>query len=254
MSAEAESTTGARPDPSVLLERLHIERPMIGLYDAPDPSVFAPLVEPGGGRTCMWTFYEDWLRGATAHFTAEKFGCGGFGRTYFEVQMRSREDFISFLADEEGLRASRELMREWIDAGTTRPSQYGNILIGPRRPELDEYLLTVTFLVDPDQLSALVIGAHYHSAPGDPEPVLAPFGAGCGELCVPFKDLHAAQAVIGATDIAMRQYLPPEVLAFTVTKPMFQRLCSLDERSFLFKPFLQRLQKSRSRRESKQQG
>jgi hypothetical protein len=44
----------------------------------------------------------------------------------------------------------------------------------------------------------------------------------------------------------MRQWLPPDKVAFTVTKPMFEQLCKLDERSFLFKPFLQRLQKARA--------
>jgi hypothetical protein len=55
------------------------------------------------------------------------------------------------------------------------------------------------------------------------------------------------QAVIGATDIAMRQYLPPDILAFSVTVPMFEQLCALDERSFLYKPFLKNLQRSRMR-------
>jgi len=54
-----------------------------------------------------------------------------------------------------------------------------------------------------------------------------------------------SQASIGATDIAMRQHVPPDILAFTVTKPMLGRLCKLDERSFLDKPFLQRLNKAR---------
>jgi hypothetical protein len=43
----------------------------------------------------------------------------------------------------------------------------------------------------------------------------------------------------------MRHYLPPDILAFTVTKPMFERLCSLGERSFLHKPFLTKLRKAR---------
>jgi hypothetical protein len=60
-----------------------------------------------------------------------------------------------------------------------------------------------------------------------------------------FDDLGAAQAVTGATDIAMHQHLPPDVLAFTATKLMFERLCALDERSFLHKPFWQRLRKAR---------
>ena len=54
--------------------------------------------------------------------------------------------------------------------------------------------------------------------------MIAPFGSGCMQLVGVFKDLGAPQAAIGATDIAMRQYLPPDMLAFTVTKPMFERL------------------------------
>lgn len=53
------------------------------------------------------------------------------------------------------------------------------------------------------------------------------------------------QAIIGATDIAMRQHLPPDILAFTVTKPMFEQLCALDTRSFLHKPFWRNLRKAR---------
>lgn len=246
MNAEVR-VDGSQPDPSLLLERLGIDRPLIGLYDAPDPAAFQPLVRPRGGHTCMWIYYDHWLRGSTAHFTADEFGCGGFGRVYFGVEERSREEFLSFLVDDEGLRSSRELMAAWIDSGTTRKSRHGNILIGPRRPDLDDYLLTVTFLVDPDQLSALVIGAHYHSAPDDPAPVMAPFGSGCGEMCGQFEDLDVAQAAIGATDLAMRRHLPADTLAFSVTPPMFRRLCSLDERSFLFKPFLTTLRKARAR-------
>jgi hypothetical protein len=90
-----------------------------------------------------------------------------------------------------------------------------------------------------------MIGAQYHSAPGDPIPVLASFGSGCMQLMPVFNDLTIPQAMVGATDIAMRQYLSPDILAFSVTKPMFERLCSLDERSFLYKPFWQRLMKAR---------
>jgi len=89
-----------------------------------------------------------------------------------------------------------------------------------------------------------MLGAQYNSAPDDPPPVVAPFGSGCMEL-LPFKDRNIPQASIGATDIAMRQHLPPDILAFTVTKPMFKQLCELDERSFLYKPFLQNLRKAR---------
>jgi hypothetical protein len=65
---------------------------------------------------------------------------------------------------------------------------------------------------------------------------------------VPFRDLRIPQASIGTTDIAMRAHLPPDILAFTVTRTMFERLCGLDERSFLYKPFLDRLKKARGGR------
>jgi hypothetical protein len=159
--------------------------------------------------------------------------------------MKSREEFVSFLVDEEGLKASRDLMRRWLDERQPYLREHDHILIGPLRQEAYGLLKTATFFVNPDQLGLLMLGAQYYSEPGDIPPVVAPFGSGCMLLASFFQDLNAAQAVIGATDIAMRQYLPADVLAFTVTKPMFEQLCSLDERSFLHKPFWKRLTKAR---------
>lgn len=232
------------PNPAYLLERLRMEQPLLGLYDAPDPGAFAPLAEPRG-RACVFSFHPHWLRGETLHLTAERHGCGGCGHWWFGLEGRSREAYITFLAEEEGLRASRELMGAWLDR--TRPYEpaHGHLLLGPLRPDRQEHLLTVTFLADPDQLSVLLAGAYYRSGPDDPPAVRAPFGAGCMELLTLLENLEAPQAVVGATDLAMRRHLPPNLLAFTVTKPMFRRLCELDGRSFLDKPFLRALWKSR---------
>jgi hypothetical protein len=60
-----------------------------------------------------------------------------------------------------------------------------------------------------------------------------------------FEDMDAPQAMIGGTDMAMRKNLPPDILAFTVTRPMYERLCRLGGNSFLFKPFLAGLRKAR---------
>jgi hypothetical protein len=65
------------------------------------------------------------------------------------------------------------------------------------------------------------------------------------ELVVTFRDLNKPQAAIGGTDIAMRGDLPANVFAFTVTAPMFARLCALGDNSFLGKGFLGRLRKAR---------
>ena len=237
------------PDPARLLEAIGLERPLIGFYDAPDPIPFLPCVEPRtGGHVCLFAFYREWLAGRVLHLTRENFGCGGAGTWMCGVQTRSREDFVEFLVDGEGLKASRELMHQWLDATRPYEPRHQHLLVGPLHDDQYEHLRTVTFYVTPDQLGMLVLGAQYHSSPADPVPVIAPFGSGCMQIAGAFPNLEIPQAVIGATDIAMRQYLAADLLAFTVTKPMFARLCSLDERSFLYKPFWQRLKKARQAR------
>ena len=200
------------PDPSRLLRDLDLRTPLIGLYDAPDPEAFAPVVRPPAKRgrgPCLFNYYRRWENGETLHLTADRFGCGGCGRSLFGVQVREREDFIDFLWGDEGLRASRELMAEWVDNAPTYHPEHGNIMIGPLRPELAGYLRTVTFWVNADQLCVLQHGAYHHHGWGEPDPVTVPFGAGCSGLVVPFRDLAAPQAVIGGTDVAMRDGLPP---------------------------------------------
>jgi len=229
-----------------LLEALELEFPLVGFYDAPDPSLFEPLVAPPAqGHACLFAYFLIWKQGKTLHLTREAFGCGGAGRWLCGVETRTREEFIAFLADDEGLKADRELMGRWIDAGHPYRAQHEHLLIGPLRAGQEAFLKTVTFFVNLDQLSILMLGANYHAAPEDPPPVVAPFGAGCMELLPLLRNLELPQAILGATDLAMRHLLPPDILAFTCTVPMYQRLCSLDERSFLSRPFLARLKKVR---------
>lgn len=237
------------PDPSYLKNSLNLEYPLIGLYDLPDVSKFDMLIRPRPNtRQCIFQFFSDWCEGETLHLTKENHGCRGCARYFWSIEPMDHKSFISFLVDEEGLKASHELMEQWIENGKTYKSENNNILIGPLQPHDYDYIKTITFYVNPDQLSALMIGAQYFSKPDDPVPVLAPFGSGCGEILPLFKDLEAAQAIIGSTDLAMRRYLPPELMAFTVTKKMFQQLCELDTESFLNKPFLGNLKKSRGGR------
>ncbi len=233
-------------DPSEFLRIAGIELPLIGMYDAPDKSPFEPVIEPKPGKhVCVFTFFKSWLAGRTAAFSKESFGCGGFGTRIFGVQTMPKEAFIDFLYGREGLKASRELMEEWIDAMGCYESENEFILIGPLKESQYDNLRTVTFLVNPDQLSMMIYAVHYHAAPGDPVPMKAPFDSGCGQLLSGFDDLTIPQAMLGATDVAMRQFMPPDILALTVTKPMFERICSLDRNSFLYKPFWKDLVKAR---------
>ncbi|MFH1488248.1 MAG: DUF169 domain-containing protein [Pseudomonadota bacterium] len=235
-----------KPDPTTLLLKTGISHPLIGVYDAPDPDAFGPLVSPKPGKwACVFMFYKKWLEGLTLQVTKDNFGCGGAGYWLCSVETRTREEFIKFLAEDEGLKSSTELMNRWLDYRKPYIQENTDLLIGPLRDDHYEYLQSVTFYVNPDQLGLLMTGANYDNAPEDPPPVIAPFGSGCGLMLGLFKDLSIPQAIIGATDIAMRQYLSPDLLAFTVTRPMFERLCSLDEKSFLYKPFWQNLRKAR---------
>ena len=233
--------------PALLIETAGLTLPVIGLYDAPDASAFEPLIRPTQGRwACVFMFYQSWLRGETLHLTKDNFGCGGAGTYLLDVVTRARREMIDFLYGTEGLKVSAEVMAEWIDRSPHYRPTYPNILIGPLEDSQYEYLRTATFFVNPDQLSLFITAAYYHQGRPNPPRVTAPFSSGCGQLGPLFDDLDQPQAMIAATDIAMRKYLPPEILAFTVTKPMYEQLCTLDEKSFLGKPFWREVQKARA--------
>lgn len=236
------------PDPTYLIDKAGIALPVIGLYDAPDPFAFETLVQPAEGRwACLFMFYKSWLHGETLLLTKDNFGCGGAGKYLFGEKTRSREEYIDFLHGEEGLKASEELMGQWIDQTAVYRPEHRHIMVGPLKDDQYDYLKTVSFFVTPDQLSLFVTGAYYCQGPPRPPLVTAPFASGCGLLAPLFEDLDRPQAIIGATDIAMRKYLPPDILVFTVTKPMFERLCALDDSSFLNRPFWQDVVKARKR-------
>jgi len=233
-----------QPDPSQILERLSVAVPLIGFYDAPDPAPFEPLVVPSG-RQCVFASFKSWRQGKTLHITREKHGCGA--GHLLGVDVRPRQEMVEFLCDEEGLRASHELMDLWLDSATHYEPIHDHVLVGPLRPDQYQYLRTVTFYVNPDQLSVLSVGATYYSRPDDLPPVLTRFGSGCMQLTTLFDDLEAPQALVGAVDHAMRAYLEPWMLAFTVTRPMFELLCRWadDPRSSLHAKFLDNLIRAR---------
>jgi hypothetical protein len=152
-----------QPDPTTILATLNIGEPLIVLYDAPDPAPFAPLIEPAAARECVFASYRAWHKGQTLHITADNHGCGA--PQLLDVQTRSRGEMIAFLVDEEGLRASRELMGAWLDGGAAFAPRNGHLLIGPLEADQYTYLRSATFYVNADQLAVLVTGASYLSGP-----------------------------------------------------------------------------------------
>jgi hypothetical protein len=242
----SKKTLFTQPDPSNLTGKLELATPLIGFYDSPITQPFEPLVKPGKtGRNCIFSFYTEWLKGTTLHLAKQHYGCGGAGHWICGIEGRSREGYLDFLVNTEGLKSSFELMDKWLDYTKPYQQEHPNILIGPLKPDQYSYLKTITFFVNPDQLSALMIGAEYNRSPEDPPAVIAPFGSGCMQMTALIGDLTKPSSIIGTTDIAARKYIPENLLAFTITRPMFENLCKLDERSFLFKSFWKELKKMR---------
>jgi len=232
--------------PELLLKHLNFALPLIALYDAPAGTAFENVVETKPNiRKCLFAFYEDWMSGKTLRLSKDNYGCGGCGHWLFDIETRDRQGFVKFLADDEGLKASHELMNRWLDANHPYKPKNETIFIGPYKAEFYELIESITFFVNPDQLSVLILAANYFSGPGDLAPVKAPFGSGCMEMLPLFDSFTLPQAILGATDLAMREHLPPNIMAFTVNKPMFENFCRIGENSFLTKPFLKRLKKAR---------
>jgi len=244
-----------KPDPTELLEMAGIKNPLIGFYDVPDPKPFEPLCKP---KRCFFSAYENWLKGESVCISEGTASCQGGGYWVGGVMpswvVKSagpdsvpRDIFANGLNQREGFKSSDKLMCQWFENQKPYLIENGYVVIGPLKDEQYDFLKTVTFYVNPDQLSLLILGAEYNNASINDNPVTTAFGSGCGQLAALFGDFDAdiPKAMIGATDIAMRENLPPDILAFTINKPMYQQLCELDENSFLHKPFWKSLRKVR---------
>jgi Uncharacterised ArCR, COG2043 len=232
------------PDPTNLLEIAGIETPLIGFYDVPDPKPFEPFAKP---KRCFFSCYENWLKGESTCVSKNDSSCRGGGYWVGGVEFTSRDNFAKGLNDREGFKSSSKLMEQWLENQKPYQIENGYVVIGPLRDEQYNFLKTITFFVNPDQLSFLLLGTEYKNASVDVNPTITAFGSGCGQLAALFGnyDPDIPKAIIGATDIAMRQHLPPDILALTVNRPMYRQLCELDKNSFLYKSFWKTLRRAR---------
>lgn len=234
------------PDSTKLLAVAGITIPLIGFYDVADPAPFTPLVHP---EHCYFSCYNDWLDGFSVCLSTKVSTCKGCDYWIGGASSLTREEYGKLLNRLEGFKSSDELMCRWLDNLTPYRINNGYVVIGPLRDDQYHSLKTVTFFVNPDQLSLLLIGVEYHNAFVCDNPVTVAFGSGCAQMGAVFDnfDPQEPRAVIGATDIAMRIHLPPDLLALTVNVPMYEQLCALDEESFLYKKFWGKLKELRAK-------
>jgi hypothetical protein len=228
-----------------LRSKLRLSTPLLTVYDSDPSDAFAPLVE-ARGSACCFAYYKHWLAGETLVIRKGGGGCQGAVRA-FGLEKTYPLYMAHFLTDGvgapkgEGLRASADIAQAYLDAATPPDVQCGAVLIGPLRAEQWPRARSVTFLVDPDRLAAAMTLAGYWSAH---DVVTAPFGSGCSFL---WRALDGDRTVIGGTDIAMRRYLPPEMVTLTVSPAHFAKMLTFPEESFLYKSWWNDLMEYRSR-------
>jgi hypothetical protein len=217
-----------------LIARLRLTTPLIGVYDARPSAAFEPLVATEGA-SCCFAYYRRWLDGETLVLSPGGAGCQGAYRA-LGLEKGYPAYMAHFLTDGvgapkgEGLKASPDLAQAFLDRAKPPEVTSGSVLIGPLRLDQWDALRSVTFFVDPDRLGGVMTLAGYWS-PGDV--VAAPFGSGCSLLWRALTEEGKDRAVLGATDIAMRKHLPPDVLTLSVTPRRFAEMVSFPDEAFL---------------------
>ena len=132
-----------------------------------------------------------------------------------------------------------ELARKFIEALPIRDIPFKYVVFKPLEMVLeDEEPKNIVFLVNPDQLSALIVLANYGRESNDN--VIAPMGAGCQQIGIlAYKEAESDQpkAIIGLTDLSARKItnraVGKDILAFTVPFGMFREMEDNAEGSFL---------------------
>ena len=229
-----------------LSSKLRLELPIIAVYDAVASDDFAPLVR-ASGRACCFSYFRAWLQGVTVafekgdgDFIEPQNGCPG-AHCAFGIEGRYPPYMANFLSDGRGapmglgLRASAGLCRRALERTSAVTPSCGSVLLGPLRAEQWDKVKSVSALVDPDRLSALMTLASFWS--DEIDLVSAPVSSGCGLLWRELLGQTHDRPVIGCTDVAMRGQLPPGLLSFSVTPRRFEQLLTVPDDSFLDKPW-----------------
>lgn len=201
-----------------------------------------------GARGCVVTMLAQVARGRTAAFDRQTTGCRGggvglcFGDTY-DGFPGGIEYFLSTgrpgYREGEAYRKTVELARASIASLPKVDIPYTYVVLTPL-DEVDparEAPQLVSFLCQPDQLSALVTLANY-DRPGR-ENVVLPAVSGCQSVVlVPYLEglEEWPRAVVGMTDISARPYVDADMLTFTVPFKRFLEMEANLPGSFFDRP------------------
>ena len=247
----------------------------------------ATTFKPGRWACVMSLFAAAAAKGKVGAFDRQTYGCWGagtglgFGDCY-KVLPGGEHCFCGFLANgneqtEHGRAVGQQVAawgnksmtddfmmgerylkdaattRAWLDVFPFRDIGDKWVVIKPLDqldPAVDD-VKSVTFFVDADRLSALVVLANYDNP--EKENVTIPWGAGCqsiGSFTYQELDREYPRAVVGLTDISARNTVRPmlgnNVMSFTAPWPVFARMEGSVEGSFLQRESWEDLMKHRA--------
>jgi uncharacterized protein (DUF169 family) len=206
-----------------------------------------------GGWGCVGATLVAASKGRTAVFDRKTFGCPGggvglgFGNQYvqcdFDIESllstgseeaASRLRRRSRMPEGERFFKTRALVTRWLASMpfVDIPAEY--VVFKPlERVEDGEEPSLVVFLVNADQLTALVVLADYQRGSG--EAAVARFGAACQSILFAYAEAKREEprGVIGFFDISQRTRVSRETLSFTVPYALFREMEANVEGSFL---------------------
>jgi uncharacterized protein (DUF169 family) len=192
-------------------------------------------------------------KGRTAVFDRQTFGCpgGGVGLGFGDQYTQCGFDIVALLSTgdaEEAARMQRstrmgegerffktpELVRSWLDSLPITDIATEFVVLKPfDQLAADEEPALVVFLVNADQLSALVVMSDYSRGSG--ESAVVRFGGACQSILAGYAEgmRDDPRGIIGFFDIAQRSHVSRETLSFTVPWALFGEMEANVAGSFL---------------------
>lgn len=143
----------------------------------------------------------------------------------------------------ERVKCSESVAEAMINNQPKKPMEGFDVLkVSPLKSCNDTEL--VAFLVNPDQLSALVHLYNYRKSSYDQ--VIVPMSAGCASIFrIPFGEMLSGRnrAVVGNADVFSRPHFPADTMFFIVDKNSFEEMLADADSSFLSAPIWQSVKK-----------